>query len=460
MFEFLGKASSWFHRFLRFLQRIFDANDLLNSWYVISGKTHYSLYSNTTGNFNVANGSSALYSNTTGNYNVANGFSSLNFNTTGYNNTANGYQSLYSNTTGNYNTANGNQSLRYNTTGYENTANGTKALFSNTTGNYNTANGSLALFSNTTGEGNVANGYYALLYNTTGNYNTANGSYALRSNTTGNYNSANGANALYANTTGIGNVANGYQALFKNTAGHQSLAEGYQALYNSRGKYNIGLGYRGGYNITTGINNIAIANLGNATDTGVIRIGTTGTHTATLIAGINGATATGGVAVYIDANGQLGTVTSSRRFKNEIKTMGNVSDKLLKLRPVTFRYKSADSKGGHPLQYGLIAEDVAKVFPDLVQYDKQGKPFTIYYHLITPMILNELQKSAKKVESVQASHKVEVTALNTKVTTLTAELVSLKQAQAEQQKLLAKLAAYVQNSKNNAPIQKVNIVQH
>ena len=157
--------------------------------------------------------------------------------------------------------------------------------------------------------------------------------------------------------------------------------------------------------------------------------------------------------MYIDANGQLGTVTSSRRFKNEIKSMGNVSDKLLQLRPVTFRYKSSDSKGGHPLQYGLIAEEVAKVFPDLVQYDKQGKPFTIYYHLLTPMILNQLQRE-------HGSHKAEVTALNTKVATLTAELASIKQAQAEQQKLLVKLAAYIQSSKPNAPIQKVNIVQH
>ena len=328
-------------------------------------------------------------------------------------------------------------------TAQTNTLFGTGALASNTTGNGNTALGFQSLFSNTTGNGNTANGYYSLALNTTGYNNTANGVFAL------NY-----------NTTGIGNVANGYQALYKNTAGHQSLAEGYQALYNSRGKYNIGLGYRGGYNITTGINNIAIANLGNATDTGVIRIGTTGTHTATLIAGINGATATGGVAVYVDANGQLGTVTSSRRFKNEIKTMGNVSDKLLQLRPVTFRYKSADSKGGHPLQYGLIAEEVAKVFPDLVQYDKQGKPFTIYYHLLTPMILNELQRE-------HGSHNAEVTALKTKFTrlevensTMKAELASIKQAQAEQQKLLVKLAAYVQSTKPNASIQKVNIVQH
>ena len=339
------------------------------------------------------------------------------------------------------------------TSGSENVAIGVGSLPQTSTGSFNTAIGRNSLFWNTIGFYNTASGNLAMENNTSGYYNTANGFMSLRNNTSGNYNAVNGSSALYFNITGIGNTANGYQSLYKNTSGSLNLADGYQALYNSKGKLNVGLGYRGGYNITTGLNNIAISNLGTSTDNGVIRIGTTGTHTATLIAGINGVTATGGVAVYIDANGQLGTVTSSRRFKNEIKSMGNVSDKLLQLRPVTFRYKSSDSKGGHPLQYGLIAEEVAKVFPDLVQYYKQGKPFTIYYHLLTPMILNELQKANKKVTAVQASYV-------TKIQTLEAKLASMEKAQIEQQKLLVKLTAYVQNSNNNAPIQKVNIVQH
>src|SRR5208282_5780296 len=106
--------------------------------------------------------------------------------------------------------------------------------------------------------------------------------------------------------------------------------------------------------------------------------------------------ASGGVEVFVNANGQLGTVVSSRRFKNHIKDMGGVSEKLMQLRPVTFRYKDSAEKGKHVLQYGLIAEEVAKVYPDLVQYDKAGKPFTIYYHLLTPMLLNELQKEHRQ----------------------------------------------------------------
>ena len=107
-------------------------------------------------------------------------------------------------------------------------------------------------------------------------------------------------------------------------------------------------------------------------------------------------TATDGVEVYIDSNGQLGTVTSSRRFKKDIHDMGSVTDRLMQLRPVTFRYKEAAENGAHPVQYGLIAEEVAKVYPELVQYDKAGKPFTIYYHLLTPMLLNELQKAHRQ----------------------------------------------------------------
>ena len=394
-------------------------------------------------------GTNALFSNTTGNYNSAFGFNALNANTTGGYNSAFGVQSLQLNTTGSYNSALGFKSLFYNTTGIYNSALGFKSLFYNTTGTSNTANGLQALYSNTTGNHNTANGFQALLYNTTGNKNIANGAEAMYFNTTGYYNVVHGYQALYNNITGIGNTVNGHQALYKNTAGSSNLAEGYQALVNSKGSRNVGLGFKAGFNITGGSNNIAISNLGNSADTGVIRIGTTGTHTATLIAGINGATATGGVAVYIDANGQLGTVTSSRRFKNEIKTMGNVSDKLLQLRPVTFRYKQSDNKGGHPLQYGLIAEEVAKVFPDLVQYDKQGKPFTIYYHLLTPMILKQLQREHTKFTKLEVENAM-----------MKAKLASLEQTQAEQQKLLLKLATYVQNVKNNASIQKANLVQH
>ena len=140
--------------------------------------------------------------------------------------------------------------------------------------------------------------------------------------------------------------------------------------------------------------------------------------------------------------------------------MGSVSEKLLQLRPVTFRYKVADEKGGHPVQYGLIAEEVAKVFPDLVQYDKQGKPFTVRYHLLTPMLLNELQKSRREIAEVKSSSKSEIVALRVENASIKAKLASMEQAQAEQKRLLNQLAAYIQNDKKNAPAQKANFVQH
>ncbi len=343
------------------------------------------------------------------------------------------------------------------TNGATNAANvglGYGVLYSNTTGGYNLATGGYALYANTTGHSNTANGYVTLFSNTTGGYNTANGVQALYSNATGNNNTANGFKALHSNRTGSFNTANGVQALYS----------------NATGDYNLAFGYEAGYNLMTGSHNIDIGNKGLAAESGTIRIGTKGTHTATLIAGINGVTSSSGVAVFINSTGQLGTLTSSRRFKKDVKTMGTVSEKLLQLRPVTFRYKSADETGAHPIQYGLIAEEVAKVAPDLVQYDKAGKPFTVRYHLLTPMLLNELQKerASRKAESIalntkvvnlSQAHKAEVTSLKAQVSTLTAKLASMEQTQAEQKRLLNQLAAYVQNSKQTAPAQKANFVQ-
>ncbi len=241
---------------------------------------------------------------------------------------------------------------------------------------YRTATGYQTLFSNTTGYDNTASGYQGLYFNTTGSDNTASGVAALLSNTTGNSNTASGAFALDSNTTGNSNTASGYGALLSNTTGRD----------------NIALGYQSGANITNKSNNIDIGNSGVNTDSGVIRIGTAGTQTQTFITGIGRVNIARGIAVYVNANGQLGTVTSSKRFKKDIHSLGTVSDKLLNLRPVSFRYKESAEDGTYPVQYGLIAEEVAKVYPDLVQYDKEGKPFTVYYHLLTPLILRELQK--------------------------------------------------------------------
>ena len=235
-----------------------------------------------------------------------------------------------------------------------------------------------------------------------------------------------------------------------NTTGGSNTANGVGALYfNTTGSNNIALGYGAGQNLTTGSSNIAIGNTGFAGETGAIRIGTAGTHQSTYIAGVNGVTASSGVAVYINANGQLGTLTSSRRFKNAIQDMGSVSDRLMQLRPVTFRYKEAVEKGSHPLQYGLIAEEVAKVYPNLVQYDKAGKPFTIYYHLLTPMLLNELQKAHRGYEAQKAE-----------IASLKSELALMKQTQQQQITALSKLTALVETSQDRGSLQRAVYTKH
>lgn len=323
------------------------------------------------------------------NMNTALGISSLTANTTGIDNTATGQVALYSNTTGNYNTANGMQALYSNTTGTHNTASGVNALYSNITGNYNTASGMNALFSNTTGRQNTASGYQALYSNTTGNYNIANGDNALYSNTAGGANTANGSAALYANTTGISNIAIGAIALGGNKTGN----------------YNTAIGVNVGSNIIAGSENIYIgdsAGVDAGDESGTIRIGNPiVANTATYISGISGKTAAGGVAVLIGADGHLGTVVSSKRFKEDIKDMGEASSDLMKLRPVTFMYKPEIATGERTLQYGLIAEEVAEVYPDLVQYSATGEANTVYYHLVNAMLLNEVQKQNKQIADLQ-----------------------------------------------------------
>ncbi len=201
------------------------------------------------------------------------------------NNTAEGAQALQSLTTGINNTAIGFQALFGNTNGGFNTAEGVRALFSNTGGVFNTATGSFALNSNNTGRYNVADGFQALYSNTTGSDNTANGVQALFFNTMGNFNTATGVGALYTNTANA-NTAHGFQALLRNTTGFFNTADGNQALYhNTIGTGNIALGSKAGFNLTVGNNNIDIGNQGVAGESGMIRIGTPGTHTTTLLAG-------------------------------------------------------------------------------------------------------------------------------------------------------------------------------
>jgi hypothetical protein len=339
----------------------------------------------TTGNQNTATGYQALFSNTTGSLSVANGSQTLYHNTTGTHNTATGFRALYSNTTGGNNTANGFEALAFNTVGVSNNATGYQALYSNTAGNVNTANGYQALVSNTTGDSNNAFGYQALFRNTTGTNNTANGNTVLFNNTTGSNNTANGEGALVSNSTGNGNTATGFEAL----------------TFNTTGNNNIALGFGAGTNLTTGDRNIDIGNEGVAGEASTIRIGDSN-QSATFIAGIAGATVTGS-AVFIDiTTGQLGLTSSSERFKDGIESMGKASEALLSLRPVTFHYKKNIDPKGAP-QFGLVAEDVEKVNPDLVVRDAQGKVFTVRYEAVNAMLLNEFLKEHRKVEEQETN---------------------------------------------------------
>jgi uncharacterized coiled-coil protein SlyX len=279
----------------------------------------------------------------------------------------------------------GDDALGSNTSGSGNTAIGFEVLQSNTTGFFNTANGSQALQHNTTGFSNTANGVAALLNNTTGNDNTATGAGALVSNTTGSFNTANGISALSSNTTGFNNTANGWYALQMTT-----------------GSNNIAVGAEAGINLTTGNNNIDIGNAGVAAESKTIRIGTRGTQRNTFIAGISGVTVANGVGVIIDNNGHLGTIVSSQRFKTAIKPMDKASEAILALHPVTFRYKHELDPEGIP-QFGLVAEDVEKVNPDLVARDEQGKPYTVRYEAVNAMLLNEFLKEHRTVQELKSA---------------------------------------------------------
>jgi hypothetical protein len=356
------------------------------------------LESDISGSANTATGNGALANNTASN-NTAVGFEALLNNTTGSENTASGVDALLNNTAGRDNTATGFEALYRNTTGFNNTATGFQALQTNTTGLSNTATGSGALLSNTTGASNTATGADALLSNTSGSSNSAIGSAALFHNTTGTNNTATGADALLSNTSGSSNSAIGVDALFDNTTGNNNTAEGVSALTrNTTGNNNIALGTSAGANLTTGSNNIDIgANvLGKAAEANTIRIGKQGTQTSTIIAGISG-TAVAGSTVVVSTTGKLGVASSSARFKTAINPMSNASEAILGLKPVTFRYKEDIDPDAIP-QFGLVAEEVEKVNPDLVVHDEAGKPYTVRYEAVNAMLLNEFLKARQQID--------------------------------------------------------------
>ena len=390
---------------------------------------------------NTAEGDNALLNLTSGVWNTALGALALNHDTTGRQNTATGYQSLFSNTIGGQNTASGALSLFSNLEGQSNTATGYQSLFGNTIGGQNTASGAFSLFSNLNGLGNTADGYKALVYNTSGSYNTAVGAQALWRSTIGDNNTAIGAgaltynttagvntgigsNALEHNTTGNGNTATGYAACDRNSTGSENTANGHLALYlNASGSNNLALGANAGMHVTTADNVICI---------GANVVGDDVSN-STWIGNVYGVTTQNGTTapVVVSADGQLGTVASSERFKKDIATMDKASEAIMSLRPVTFHYRT-DSKGTP--QFGLIAEEVAKVNPALVLPDKEGKPYSVRYEAVNAMLLNEFLKEHCKNEEQQAT----IAQLKSGMEALTA---TVKEQAAQIQKVSAQLEA-------------------
>lgn len=284
--------------------------------------------------------------------------------------------------------------------GTQNTAVGYNTLQANS-GSLNTAVGSYALAANSTGANNTALGASALLSNALGSANTALGTDALLNSLVGNDNTAVGFAALNSNTTGSANLAVGASALWNLATGGNNVAIGTNALYgNTTGSWNIAVGYQAGNNITTGNYNIDVGNSANASDSGVIRIGDPASQSSAYIAGIT-STSISGVPVLINGNGQLGVQTSSARFKEDIQNIQDVSQALARLRPVMFHYRSPDPDGSKRLHYGLIAEEVDKVYPELVFRDSEDKPFAVEYQELPVLLLKEIQQQRATIAEQQ-----------------------------------------------------------
>ncbi|HQR12506.1 MAG TPA: tail fiber domain-containing protein [Casimicrobiaceae bacterium] len=390
-----------------------------NAGYSNTATGSQALANNTTGNFNTATGYTALYLNDSGKENTAIGSKALAKNTTGNFNTAGGSTALYNNSTGNWNTASGALALLSNTVGFGNSAYGFSALLDNVDGFENTAIGFRALEANNAAN-NTALGSQAMLANASGTDNTAIGFHALNSNTSGAGNTAVGSLAMLLNLTGVNNVAVGSRALeagsgnrsvaignsalMNNQGGNGSVAIGNGALMNvSNGFRNIAIGDSVGDHLNSGSQNIYIGNYSNASpESNTIRIGFT--QDQTYIAGIRYATVGGSSRqVYIDDSEQLGVLSSSRRSKEDIADMDSASSALLALRPVTFHYKSDSGSTNRRLQYGLIAEEVAEVFPELVAWSRDGQIETVMYQFLPPMLLNEYQKQQRIIEAQAAA---------------------------------------------------------
>jgi trimeric autotransporter adhesin len=339
------------------------------------------------------------------------------------------------------NTAEGQSALLHLASGTYNTALGWTSLGFNVTGNYNTGVGAGTLLANNA-DNNTATGAGALLSNTTGGQNTANGAFALLSNVSGSSNTAIGQAALDVNINGNSNTAIGASALSNSTSSFNTAIGNLALVSTTTGVGNIGLGFMAGASHTTGNGNIDIGNLGVLGESNTIRIGVPGAAINCYIAGIFGATAFNSAAVFVGSDGKLGTITSSARFKEGIRSMEQASEALFALKPVTFRYKKDIDPDGTS-QFGLVAEDVEQVNPDLVIRDAQGRPQTVRYEQINAMLLNEFLKEHRKVEELRST-----------VATKLATIADLKSTVAQQQKGLELLTARL--NEQAAQIQKVS----
>jgi Chaperone of endosialidase len=375
---------------------------------------------------NTAEGTSALLHLNGGVNNTALGWASLGFNVTGNLNTGVGAGALVFNTA-DENTAIGAGALLSNTTAFSNTGDGAFALFRNTTGSNNTAVGNRALFSNTTGFRNNALGIQALFSHVTGSFNNAVGSLALSSDTSGAYNNAFGDEALFSNMTGIANTAVGDFVLHNNTTGQGNTAIGAGALStNTAGDDNTAIGGNALQNNTTGSGNMALglaagANVTTAVDVTCINAAGDNVSHSCFIGNVFGVNSGAGAAVSINAGGQLGTTPSSRRFKEEIKPMEQASEKLYALKPVTFHYKK-EIDPSRTSQFGLVAEEVEKVNPDLIVHDKEGKPYSVRYDQVNAMLLNEFLKEHHKLERLKNDFESKLAAQQQQIETLTVGL--------------------------------------
>jgi hypothetical protein len=369
-------------------------------------------HSHAVANEGTAVGDSSLASNTTnaGFGNSAFGFESLRRNTTGGGNTAVGSGSLSSNTTGSENTAMGFNSLGINTSGSDNTALGVSSLFVNTTGFNNTAVGASSLQDNTSGANNTAIGVASLSKNTTAAGNTAVGQNSLGANSTGGFNTAIGQFSLANNQVGTENVAAGVNSLRFNGGGNNTAVGARSLQSNTTGTNNIAVGHSAGLGVTTGSFNIHIGHDG-AAEERTIRLGTPAEQTRTFLAGVRDVGVTGGEPVLIDSNGQIGSAApSTRHVKEGIEDLGALGHAVQRLRPVRFRYVEAFADGTRPLQYGLIAEEVAEVLPELTGRDARGLPATVKYHLLPVLLVGEVQRLERE-RSLQTLELAELRAL-------------------------------------------------